>query len=193
MGISAGANKAGWKFTARSVDGGVIIPLSLSNIGNVGIGIDDPYTKLHVNGKLTVNTNQVAPPSYDTSGGIGDRTISWNGTSSSDPFSLGTDNRSLWYSVPSGSSHEFYVNNSVSVSINSIGLGIGIDTPLYPLYVSDSANNSNTLVKRHILTTSNGISSTTNNFLVIANFNGSIWCSNGTIYVSSDARIKNKI
>jgi hypothetical protein len=82
------------------------------------------------------------------------------------------------------------VNNSVSVSINSIGLGIGIDTPLYPLYVSGSANNLNTLVKRHILTTSNGISSTTNNFLVIANFNGSTWCSNGTIYVNCDARIK---
>ena len=82
------------------------------------------------------------------------------------------------------------MNNIVSVSINSIGLGIGINTPLYPLYVSGSANNSNALTKRFIVTTWNGISSTTNNFLVIANFNGSIWCSNGTIYVSSDARIK---
>jgi hypothetical protein len=51
-----------------------------------------PYTKLHVNEKLTINTVQVAPHSFGTSGGIGDRTICWNGTPSSHPFSLGIDN-----------------------------------------------------------------------------------------------------
>jgi hypothetical protein len=109
MGISAGGNKVGWKFTTRSHEGGVNTPLVLSNIVNVGIGIDDPSTKLHVNGKLTVNTVQVAPPSFGTSGGIGDRIIFWYGGASSLPFSLGIDNSALWYSVPGGCFHEFYV------------------------------------------------------------------------------------
>ena len=32
----------------------------MSNKGNVGIGIDDPDTKFHVNGKITVNLGLVA-------------------------------------------------------------------------------------------------------------------------------------
>ena len=49
------------------------------------------------------------------------------------------------------------------------------------------------LVIANFNTGTNGISSTTGNILVIANFNGAIWCSVGTIYVSSDARIKRNI
>jgi hypothetical protein len=43
------------------------------------------YAKLHVNGKRTINTGstEVAPPSFDSSGGIGDRTIFWIGTPTS--------------------------------------------------------------------------------------------------------------
>jgi hypothetical protein len=56
---------------------------------------------------MTINTVQVAPPSFGTSGGLGDKIIFWNGISSSHPFSLGTDNSTLWYSVPSGCLHKF--------------------------------------------------------------------------------------
>ena len=143
---------------------------------NIYIYIYDPYTKLHVNGKLTVNatvnTVQVAPPSVGASGGIGDRNICWNGTSSSHPFSLGIDNSTLWYSVPSGCLHKFYVGGVQKVHINNNGLGIGIDSTLYTLYVSGGCNYSNDLTKRYVRDTgTNGISSTTGNILVIANFN----------------------
>jgi hypothetical protein len=58
---------------------------------------DDPFTKLHVNGKMTINTgnSEVAPPSFGSSGGIGDRTSFWNGTPTSQPYSLGIDNSTL--------------------------------------------------------------------------------------------------
>ena len=136
----------------------------------------------------------MAPPSVGASGGIGDRNICWNGTSSSHPFSLGIDNSTLWYSVPSGCLHKFYVGGVQKVHINNNGLGIGIDSTLYTLYVSGGCNYSNDLTKRYVRDTgTNGISSTTGNILVIANFNGAIWCSVGTIYVSSDARIKRNI
>jgi hypothetical protein len=70
---------------------------------------------------LTINTGntQVSPPSFGTSGGMGDRIICWNGAPSSLPLSQGIDNSTLWYSVPTGCSHKLYVENSVSVSIKN--------------------------------------------------------------------------
>ncbi len=62
------------------------------------------------------------------------------------------------------------------------------------LHVRGSRNNSGMNLKRFINTTSNCISSTTADlfsFLVIANFVGSIWCSNGTDYIRSDERCSN--
>ena len=190
---SLGVNKVGWKFTTRSVDGGITLPLNFNNIGYVGLGIDDPLTKLHVNGKLTVNTVQIAPPSVGVSGGIGDRIVFWNGTSTRQPFSLGINDSTLWYSVPDDCSHQFYVNGVKRVHINKLGVGIGIESPIYSLYIAGGDNTSNDLLKRYIRQDANGIASTTGNFYVIANFSGNIWCSVGTIYVSSDARIKKNI
>jgi hypothetical protein len=45
---------------------------------------------------------------------------------SSHPFSLGIDNSTLWYSVPYGCFHNFYIGCVAIVSMNSIGLGIGV-------------------------------------------------------------------
>ena len=61
---------------------------------NAVYGTNVPYTALHVNGKMTINTGntQAAPPSFDSSGGIGDRIVFWNGAPSSHSFSLGIDN-----------------------------------------------------------------------------------------------------
>ena len=50
-------NKVGWKFRTKSLDGGINTPTAFNNIGYVGIGTDDPYTTLHVNGKATINKN----------------------------------------------------------------------------------------------------------------------------------------
>ncbi len=60
---------------------------------------------------------------------------------------------------------------------------------MWPLHVTDSLGvNTSTGFKRCISTT--GTASTNGDVYVIANFNGNIWCSFGTIYKSSDVRIK---
>ena len=73
--------------------------------------------------------------------------------------------------------------------MNSIGLAIGPETALYPLYVSQGDYTTN-LTKRYISATSNIILSTTISVYVCANFAGNVWSSLGTIYISSDERIK---
>ena len=42
----------------------------------------------------------------------------------------------IWYSVLANCFHKFYVNGVLLVSINSKGLGIGVDAALWPLHVS---------------------------------------------------------
>jgi hypothetical protein len=84
--------------------------------------------------------------------------VFWDGTASSHPFSLGIDDSTLWYSVPSGSLHKFYIGGTSIISMNSMGLAIGPVTALYPLYVSQGAYTT-TLTKRYINTNSNTISS----------------------------------
>ena len=54
--------------------------------------------------------------------------IFWNGTATSHPFSLGLDNSTLWFSVPSDNLHRFYVWGLPMVSVNIKGLAIGGDT-----------------------------------------------------------------
>jgi hypothetical protein len=74
--------------------------------------------------------------------------------------------------------------------MNSKGLAMGADTALHPLHVSLGQYTS-ALAKRYI-STSGGYQVHLLLFLC-ANFSGNIWCSVGTIYVSSDARIKKNI
>ena len=71
--------------------------------------------------------------------------------------------------------------------MNSKGLAMGADTALHPLHVSLGQYTS-ALAKRYI-STSGGYQVHLLLFLC-ANFSGNIWCSVGTIYVSSDARKK---
>jgi hypothetical protein len=57
-------------------------------------------------------------PSASTSGGVGDRIILKNGSFGVYPFSIGVATLfSLWYSVPSGIAHEFYINGSSILKI----------------------------------------------------------------------------
>jgi len=53
---------------------GTVNRTNLNTTGNVGIGTNVPYATVHVNEKMTIKTGntQVAPPSFDSSGGIGD-------------------------------------------------------------------------------------------------------------------------
>ena len=74
-------------------------------------------------GKLaTTNSTNLGAPSIGVAGGFGDKLVLWVGTASVYPFSLGINNSTLWYSVPSGSSHIFYVYGSAITTINNTGI-----------------------------------------------------------------------
>ena len=77
--------------------------------------------------------------------------------------------------------------------MKSMGLGIGVYSALWPLHVTDSLCVKTTTGAKRFINTSHGISSTNEDIYVIAHLNGSIWCSVGTLYGSSDARIKKNI
>ena len=78
----------------------------------------------------TTNNTNVALPSLGVQGGIGDKLIFYAGTPTNHPFSLGINTNSLWYSVPSGASHNFYIGGgNAKMSISSSGnIGIGVIT-----------------------------------------------------------------
>jgi hypothetical protein len=83
-----------------------------------------------------------------------------------------------------------YIVNDLLMVFPSLGLGIMRDDAEYPLHVSGFGNNASSNTKRYINPLPNVTSNTTLSILVVANFVGYIWCSSGTIYVSSNERIK---
>jgi hypothetical protein len=70
----------------------------------------------------TTNNGNANTPQLGVFGGTGDRFILYVGTASVHPYSLGINNGVLWYSVPSGSSHIFYVGGNPITTISSTGL-----------------------------------------------------------------------
>ena len=68
-----------------------------------------------------INTN-LAIPAVGAAGGNGDRLILWTGSAAAHPYSLGMNSSTLWYSVPSGASHIFYVNGGAIATISSTGI-----------------------------------------------------------------------
>ena len=84
---------------------------------------------LYITGVLTANgtiyclkSSGTAVPSVGVFGGLGDRLVLWQGGTSVYPFSLGVTGVSQWYSVPSGASHNFYINGTNNATISSSGL-----------------------------------------------------------------------
>jgi hypothetical protein len=101
--------------------------LSILHSGNVGIGVSNPQTKLDVDGKININNiSSVGAPSFTTNlGGNGDKIILKSGTASTTyPYSIGINTNDMWYSIPSGSIHNFYINSNSILQINSSGVGI---------------------------------------------------------------------
>jgi hypothetical protein len=70
----------------------------------------------------TTNNTNVAVPSVGVAGGIGDKIILCAGTGSVHPYYLGINSSTFRYSVPSGASHKFYVNDSPITTIDSAGI-----------------------------------------------------------------------
>lgn len=116
--------------TANSVvansftEGGVL----LSNKYLTTASLATTYLKLDgtndMTGKLTVlNAAGLNTPQIAEYGGTGDRIILWKGGGNY-PYSLGMNGGTMWYSVPTGAIHNFYVNGTSRYQINSTGASL---------------------------------------------------------------------
>ena len=73
--------------------------------------------------KMKFTNTNYATPQLGINGGNGDRLIFKSGAVSVYPYSIGTAATQLWYSVPAGATHNFYVNGGTAItSISSTGL-----------------------------------------------------------------------
>ncbi len=91
------------------------------NTGNVGIATTDPKALLHVTGRLLVHNGVGAAPTNGLYGSDGTRLILWPGAPDNTPYSFGTAGGTLWYSVPTGANHIFYVGTTERLRINDAG------------------------------------------------------------------------
>ena len=114
--LSTCNNDAGFLTSASSTPG-------INSVGNVAINASSPGITLDVNGKWgTTSTTGVAVPSVGTSGGSGDKMILYPGSGSTYPYSLGINGGTLWYSIPSGGVHSWYINGTSYMSLATTGL-----------------------------------------------------------------------
>lgn len=101
--------------------------MTITNDGYVGIGTTIPITNLEVFGSINATSKYLSTntsfntPQTGTWGGVGDRLILWQGNTGVYPYSLGINAGVLWYSVPSGSKHSFFINGIEYLTINSGG------------------------------------------------------------------------
>jgi hypothetical protein len=132
--------------TANSVvansftEGGVL----LSNKYITSASLDTTYLRLNgandMSGKLTVlNGNGLTTPQLGEYGGAGDRIILWKGGGNY-PYSLGMNGGTMWYSVPNGAIHNFYVNGVSECQINSAGLTVFGNVSTQTLAVVDATS-----------------------------------------------------
>ena len=94
---------------------------SLRPEGNVGIGTNDPKALLHVTGKTLIHNGLLATPTNGTYGNDGTRLILWPGAVDNTPYSFGISGGTLWYTVPTGAIHAFFVGTTERLRIDSGG------------------------------------------------------------------------
>ncbi len=75
----------------------------------------------------TTNNTNANTPQLGAFGGTGDRIILFVGTASVHPYSLGINNGVMWYSVPSTSSHIFYVAGNPIATISGTATIVNTD------------------------------------------------------------------
>jgi hypothetical protein len=71
--------------------------------------------------KLQVLTAGTGVPTLAATGGTGDMLILKQGSATVHPYSFGLNTSEMWYSVPSGNTHNFYNNGSSVATISSGG------------------------------------------------------------------------
>lgn len=169
--------------------------LTMLSGGNVGIGIDNPNTKLHVNGALTLNAENLSTPTSVDSSNLSGVYISFDAFGTSDwaylrqigtpnNFHLALDIHDEGLIDPDGQS--FSIRNVASsnsspdpepitlFTINAVGnVGIGVSNPNTKLYVDGNT----TIEGKLIVDSGNG-----NNNIAIGN--NSIAANNGSDNIS---------
>jgi hypothetical protein len=125
--------------------------LRIKGDGNVGIGTNDPQTKLDVRGKINSEIPGAVTglPENGTYGGNGTRLILYPGSASTVAYSLGISGSRLWFAGPSDVTHAFYAGTGEKMKIDSGGsisctgnIYMGSDN-LYPDIRLGSANGNN--------------------------------------------------
>jgi hypothetical protein len=109
-----------------------------------------------MSGKLTISTGGLNTPQLGDYGGTGDRIILWKSGTGFHPYSIGMNGNTLWYSVPNGAVHNFYVNGSSIATISSSGLSVsGLTATSLTLNANDILSVRNITSSGQISTTSN--------------------------------------
>ncbi len=108
-------------------------------VGNI-TSVSTINTTTGIYGKITTtnNTNKTIP-SIGNFGGIGDKLILYNVTSTTYPYSIGIETNSLWISSPNVI--KFYNNGFNSLYINTNGnVGVGTTDNCHKLNINGNAN-----------------------------------------------------
>ncbi len=116
-------------FGSQISNGQFMNHMTLTRSGILGIGVDnvdENGSRLHVGGRLLIDSNDSGEPVNGIVGGTGTRIVIQKGSTSTVSHALGITSDSLWYSVPSGNYyHKFYNGSSVIMSIGNSNVGIG--------------------------------------------------------------------
>ena len=146
-------------FNAGGINAWASIPdMIISSNGNVGIGISNPSTKLTVTGGVSYLSSGISGgPSTTAIGTDGLSIMIYGGASSSQCMGFGFANSQLWYNVPTGNYHNFFVAGTSIFQINSGGLSVtgGITATGLTLTTNDIASVRNITSTGAITTTSN--------------------------------------
>jgi hypothetical protein len=118
--------------------------MRLTSRGRLGIGTTEPQALLHITGKAIFHNGLLGTPVNGLYGNDGTRLILWPGAVDNPAYSLGINNGTMWYCVPGGAIHSFYVATSEKMRINASGyVGINTNDPKCHLQVNGIANINN--------------------------------------------------
>ena len=113
----------GSTLTSRNVQ---FSTLTGSTLINTVISTNTVIATSTVTGSIGIFHNSLgaAAPTVGISGGAGERLILWPGTSATYPYSIGINGSTLWYSVPSGAQHNWYVGGASKLSLSNTLLSL---------------------------------------------------------------------
>ena len=99
------------------------------NLQENSVNLSSKYLLLNGTSTMTGTLNLhksgvIAPPSATTTGGTGDRIVLYQGETGLYPYSLGINGSTLWYSVPTGAKHSFFINGTEQLTITSTNVNI---------------------------------------------------------------------